>query len=187
VSWTVLFTKQAQKDARKLASASAALQQKAQALLDLLAVDPYQQPPPDAALVGELRGACSRRITIQHRLFDQVLEEERIVKVLRLWSHDASTRCKHQVPGSSRNARMVSTPVVGCSGNEPRRAASWGSRSRTLQRGTSSAMGLPRRVITMASPASNASSRLESWVLASATVTCSMTVDHLDDQIQGGV
>ena len=87
MSWTVLFTRQAQKDARKLASASSALKQKAQALVDLLAVDPYQQPPPDEALVGELRGACSRRINIQHRLVYQALEEERIVKVLRLWSH----------------------------------------------------------------------------------------------------
>ena len=87
MSWTVLFTKQAQKDARKLASAAPALKQKAQALLELLAVDPYQQPPPYEALVGELRGACSRRINIQHRLVYQVLEEERIVKVLRLWSH----------------------------------------------------------------------------------------------------
>jgi Txe/YoeB family toxin of toxin-antitoxin system len=87
VSWTVLFTRPAQKDARKLASASPALKQKVQALLDLLAVDPYQQPPPYAALVGELRGACSRRINIQHRLVYQVLEEERIVKVLRLWTH----------------------------------------------------------------------------------------------------
>lgn len=87
MSWTVLFTKQAQKDARKLASSSPALKQKAQALLDLLAADPYQQPPPYEALVGELRGACSRRINIQHRLVYQVLDEERIVKVLRLWSH----------------------------------------------------------------------------------------------------
>jgi toxin YoeB len=76
VSWTVLFTKLAQKDARKLASASPALKQKAQALLDLLSVDPYQQPPPYEALVGELRGACSRRINIQHRLVYQVMEEE---------------------------------------------------------------------------------------------------------------
>ena len=89
MSWTVLFTKQAQKDTRKLASASPALKQKAQALLDLLSVDPYQQPPPYEALVGELRGACSRRINIQHRLVYQVMEEERIVKVLRLWTHYA--------------------------------------------------------------------------------------------------
>ena len=78
---------QAQKDARKLASSSPALQQKAQALLELLAHDPYAQPPPFEALVGELRGACIRRINIQHRLVYQVQEEDRIVKVLRLWSH----------------------------------------------------------------------------------------------------
>ena len=87
MSWTVLFTKQAQKDARKLAFASPALQQKAQALLDLLAADPYQQPPPYEALVGDLRGACSRRINIQHRLVYQVVEDVRVVKVLRMWSH----------------------------------------------------------------------------------------------------
>jgi Txe/YoeB family toxin of toxin-antitoxin system len=87
VSWTVLFTKQAQKDASKLASASPALKQKAQALLDLLAADPYQQPPPYEALVGDLRGACSRRINIQHRLVYQVLEDVRVAKVLRMWSH----------------------------------------------------------------------------------------------------
>jgi Txe/YoeB family toxin of toxin-antitoxin system len=87
VSWTVLFTKQAQKDARKLAFASPALKQKAQALLDLLAADPYQQPPPYEALVGDLRGACSRRINIQHRLIYQVVEDVRVVKVLRMWSH----------------------------------------------------------------------------------------------------
>jgi Txe/YoeB family toxin of toxin-antitoxin system len=87
VSWTVLFTKQAQKDARKLAFASPALKQKAQALLDLLAADPYQQPPPYEALVGDLRGACSRRINIQHRLVYQVVVDVRVVKVLRMWSH----------------------------------------------------------------------------------------------------
>jgi Txe/YoeB family toxin of toxin-antitoxin system len=87
VSWTVLFTKQAQKDARKLASTSSALKQKAQVLLDLLAADPYQQPPPYEALVGDLRGACSRRINIQHRLVYQVVVDVRVVKVLRMWSH----------------------------------------------------------------------------------------------------
>lgn len=87
MSWTVLFTKQAQKDARKLASASPVLKQKAQALLDLLAADPYQQPPPYEALVGDLRGACSRRINIQHRLVYLVVEDLRVVKVLRMWSH----------------------------------------------------------------------------------------------------
>ena len=87
MSWKVLFTKQAQKDARKLASASPALKVKAQELLNLLAQDPYQQPPPFEALVGDLRGSCSRRINIQHRLVYQVLDQERIVKVLRMWSH----------------------------------------------------------------------------------------------------
>jgi len=75
---------QAQKDARKLASASPAHKQRAQALLNLLAEDPYAQPPPYEALVGELRGAWSRRFNIQHRIVYQVLEEKRIVKVLRL-------------------------------------------------------------------------------------------------------
>ena len=88
MSWTVLFTKQAQKDARKLAFASPALKQKAQALLDLLAADPYQQPPPYEALVGDLRGYCSRRINIQHRLVYQVLEDLRLVKVLRMWTRN---------------------------------------------------------------------------------------------------
>lgn len=87
MSWTVLFTKQAQKDARKLASASPALKQKAQVLLDLLAADPYQQPPPYEALVGDLRGACSRRINIQHRLVYQVVKDDHVVKMLRMWSH----------------------------------------------------------------------------------------------------
>jgi len=87
VSWTVLFTKQAQKDARKLASVSPALRQKAQVQLDLLAADPYQQPPPYEALVGDLRGACSRRINIQHRLVYQVVKDDHVVKMLRMWSH----------------------------------------------------------------------------------------------------
>ena len=89
MTWRVLFTRQAQKDARKLASAAPALKRKAKRLMGLLKVDPYQQPPPYEALVGDLKGACSRRINIQHRLVYQVLDEERIVKVLRLWSHDA--------------------------------------------------------------------------------------------------
>lgn len=87
MSWIVLFTKQAQNDARKLASASPALKVKAQELLNLLGQDPYQQPPPFEALVGDLCGSCSRRINIQHRLVYQVLDQERIVKVLRMWSH----------------------------------------------------------------------------------------------------
>ena len=87
MSWRVLFTRQAQKDARKLASASPALKAIAELLIALLKSDPYQQPPPYEALVGDLKGACSRRINIQHRLVYEVLEEERVVKVLRLWSH----------------------------------------------------------------------------------------------------
>jgi len=87
VSWRVLFTRQAQKDARKLAATTPALKAKAQRLLELLADDPFAQPPPFEALVGDLRGAYSRRINIQHRLVVQVLSDEQVVKVLRLWSH----------------------------------------------------------------------------------------------------
>ena len=87
MSWRVLFTRQAQKDARKLAATTPALKAKAQRLLELLADDPFAQPPPFEALVGDLRGAYSRRINIQHRLVYQVLNDEQVVKVLRLWSH----------------------------------------------------------------------------------------------------
>jgi Txe/YoeB family toxin of toxin-antitoxin system len=80
-----VYTKQAQKDAKKLASSG--LKPKAQELLDILAEDPFQKPPPFEKLVGDLSGAYSRRINIQHRLVYQVLEEDRVVKVLRLWSH----------------------------------------------------------------------------------------------------
>jgi Txe/YoeB family toxin of toxin-antitoxin system len=85
VSWRVLYTKQAQKDAKRLASAG--LRTKAQSLLDVLAEDPFRSPPPFEKLVGDLRGAYSRRINIQHRLVYQVLEDEHVVKVLRLWTH----------------------------------------------------------------------------------------------------
>jgi toxin YoeB len=87
VNWSVRFTKQAQKDARKLAAASPALKAKAEQLLQLLTEDPFRQPPPYEALVGDLRGAFSRRLNIQHRLVYQVLPDERVVKVLRLWTH----------------------------------------------------------------------------------------------------
>ena len=87
MSWRVLFTRQAQKDARKLAATTPALKAKAQRLLELLADDPFAQPPPFEALVGDLRGAYSRRINIQHRLVVQVLSDEQVVKVLRMWSH----------------------------------------------------------------------------------------------------
>lgn len=85
MSWRLVYTKQAQKDAKKLASSG--LKPKAQELLDILAEDPFQKPPPFEKLVGDLSGAYSRRINIQHRLVYQVLEEDRVVKVLRLWSH----------------------------------------------------------------------------------------------------
>jgi toxin YoeB len=83
--WQIYFTKQAQKDAKKLASSG--LKTKAEELLRILAEIPYQNPPPYEKLVGDLSGAISRRINIQHRLVYQVYEEERIVKVLRLWIH----------------------------------------------------------------------------------------------------
>jgi len=83
--WVLHFTKQAQKDARKLASSG--LKPKAQDLLAIVELDPWQNPPPYQKLVGDLAGAYSRRINIQHRLVYQVLETERVVKVLRLWTH----------------------------------------------------------------------------------------------------
>jgi len=85
VSWRVLYTRQAQKDAKRLAAAG--LKEKAQGLLRLLEEDPFQSPPPCEKLVGDLSGAFSRRLNIQHRLVYQVLEEEHIVKVLRMWTH----------------------------------------------------------------------------------------------------
>jgi Txe/YoeB family toxin of toxin-antitoxin system len=87
VSWRILYTRQAQKDARKLAAASPALKAKAQQLLALLEDDPYRNPPPFERLVGDLKGAISRRINIQHRLVYEVLEHDGVVKVLRLWTH----------------------------------------------------------------------------------------------------
>ncbi len=83
--WQLYYTKQAQKDARKLASSG--LKNKAQELLAIIEADPYQNPPPYEKLVGDLAGAYSRRINIQHRLVYQVLEKEKSIKVLRLWSH----------------------------------------------------------------------------------------------------
>lgn len=83
--WELYFTRQARKDAKKLASAG--LKEKAQDLLDLLRDSPYHNPPPYEKLVGDLAGACSRRITIQHRLVYQILEKRKAVKVLRMWTH----------------------------------------------------------------------------------------------------
>ena len=83
--WRVVFTHQAAKDARKLKRAG--LKPKAEVLLAILAADPFQSPPPFEKLVGDLAGSFSRRINIQHRLVYQVLRRERIVKVLRMWTH----------------------------------------------------------------------------------------------------
>ncbi|MCB5161481.1 Txe/YoeB family addiction module toxin [Marinomonas algarum] len=85
MTWKLVYTKQAQKDARKLASGG--LKDKAKALLTLVSEDPYQKPPPLEKLVGDLAGAYSRRINYQHRLVYQVFDTENVVKVLRLWSH----------------------------------------------------------------------------------------------------
>jgi toxin YoeB len=85
VTWRLIYTKQAQKDARKLASAG--LKDKAQLLLKIVAINPFQTPPPYEKLVGDLAGAYLRRINIQHRLVYQVLEHDRVVKILRLWTH----------------------------------------------------------------------------------------------------
>ena len=85
MKWKRVYTKQAQKDAKKLAASG--LKEKARALLEVVEANPYQNPPPYEKLVGDLAGAYSRRINIQHRVVYQVLENERIVKVLRLWTH----------------------------------------------------------------------------------------------------
>jgi len=85
--WRVVFTRQARKDAKKLSAAG--LRPKAEYLLSVLRDDPLRSPPPFAKLVGDLRGAFSRRINVQHRLVYQVLEAERTVKVICLWTHYA--------------------------------------------------------------------------------------------------
>ena len=85
VRWTIVFTKQAQKDAKKLRAAG--LKPKAERLLEILESNPYQKPPPYEKLVGDLSGACSRRINIKHRLVYQVLEDIRTIKVMRMWTH----------------------------------------------------------------------------------------------------
>jgi toxin YoeB len=85
VSWKIVYTKQAQKDAKKLSSSN--LKTKAQKILDILKKAPYQNPPPYEKLVGDLAGAYSRRINIQHRIVYQVLEKQKTVKVIRMWTH----------------------------------------------------------------------------------------------------
>ena len=85
MSWRVVFTKQAQNDAKKLSASG--LKQKAEALINILHKNPYQVPPPYEKLIGDLAGAYSRRINIQHRLIYQIFNEEKIVKIVRMWSH----------------------------------------------------------------------------------------------------
>ena len=85
MKWTGVYAKHALKDAKKLSAAG--LKDKAQELLEVLAVDPFQNPPAYEKLVGDLDGAYSRRINIQHRLVYEVFKKERIVRVLRIWSH----------------------------------------------------------------------------------------------------
>jgi len=85
VSWKVVYTKEAQKDAKKLSSAG--LKDKAKQLINIIKENPYQNPPPYEKLIGDLSGSYSRRINIQHRLVYQVYEEEKTIKVIRLWSH----------------------------------------------------------------------------------------------------
>ncbi len=85
MSWRIVFTRQAQKDAKKLSSAG--LRPKAEELIKILRNNPYQKPPPFEKLVGDLSGAYSRRINIQHRLVYEIIDEEKVVKIIRMWSH----------------------------------------------------------------------------------------------------
>ena len=83
--WEIVYTKQAQKDAKKLSSDS--LRSKAEQLLKILKQNPWQKPPPYEKLIGDLAGAYSRRINIQHRIVYQVVKEEKVVKIIRMWTH----------------------------------------------------------------------------------------------------
>lgn len=85
VAWRLVYTKQAQKDAKRISQSG--LRPSAERLLQILKENPYQTPPPFEKLVGDLAGACSRRINIQHRLVYQVLDDVKTVKILRMWSH----------------------------------------------------------------------------------------------------
>ena len=85
MNWLIVYTRQAQKDAKKIASSN--LKPQTQRLLDFIAKNPFQNPPPYEKLVGDLAGAYSRRINIQHRLVYQVYHAERTIKVLRMWTH----------------------------------------------------------------------------------------------------
>lgn len=83
--WRVVFTKQAQKDAKKISTAG--LRPKAEKLIEILRENPYQIPPPFEKLLGDLSGAFSRRINIQHRMVYQILDDENVVKIIRMWTH----------------------------------------------------------------------------------------------------
>jgi len=85
VGWRLVYTGQAQKDAKKLKAAG--LKERANELLELLRADPYQSPPPFEKLLGDLSGAHSRRINIHHRLVYQIYPKERVIKIIRMWSH----------------------------------------------------------------------------------------------------
>lgn len=85
MSWKIVFTKQAQKDAKKIVSSG--LKPKAEMLINILHEDPFQNPPSYNKLAGDLSGAYSRRINIQHRLVYEVIEKDRVVKIIRMWTH----------------------------------------------------------------------------------------------------
>lgn len=85
VDWKLVFTKQAQKDAKKIAQSG--LKPQTERMLEILKTNPYQNPPPYEKLLGDLSGACSRRINIQHRLVYQIFDKIKTVKILRMWSH----------------------------------------------------------------------------------------------------
>jgi len=85
VNWQRVYTKQAQKDAKKIAAA--ALQLKVIQLIEIIKENPWKNPPPFEKLVGDLSGAYSRRITIQHRLIYEIIAEKKTVKILRMWTH----------------------------------------------------------------------------------------------------
>lgn len=85
MSWTLVYTTQAKRDAKKLSRSG--LKPQAEKLLSIVATNPYQSPPPFERLVGDLAGACSRRINIQHRLVYQILDDIKTVKIIRMWTH----------------------------------------------------------------------------------------------------
>jgi Txe/YoeB family toxin of toxin-antitoxin system len=85
VNWAIVYTNQAKRDAKKLSCSG--LKPQAKKLLRILSADPYQNPPPYEKLVGDLAGACSRRLNIQHRLVYQILDDIKTVKIIRMWTH----------------------------------------------------------------------------------------------------